>query len=300
VFLSKRPDVVQVQSSEFQVFWECSLYVRLARAFRVPVLMRLGGAFDHFYAVSSPGARAMIRRVLLWPDRLIVQSQYWRKTVEALGRTEGIIVLPNSVPDSLVDTAQIGNSEAPIFFFAAGSEAVRKGFDEIVEAMRLLRTEGRPVRLHIVATSDELDRKVLAAGLADMVTSEGYLSHPQVLEAMRRARIFLLPSHAEGFPNALVEAMALGLAPIVTPVGAIPEIVEGTNAPVVPAKDARALANAIARLVSDSALRARIGKASRDAVRSRYVHSAVMPILAAAWRSAVDANPRAKHRDQRP
>jgi hypothetical protein len=75
VVLAKRPDVVQVQSSDFQVFWECSIYVRLARALRVPVLMRLGGAFDHFYSVSSPRARGMIRQVLLWPDRLIVQSQ---------------------------------------------------------------------------------------------------------------------------------------------------------------------------------------------------------------------------------
>jgi glycosyltransferase involved in cell wall biosynthesis len=277
------------------VFWECSVYVRLARALRVPVLMRLGGAFDHFYAVSSPRARAMIRRVLLWPGRLIVQSEYWRQTVEALGRTEGIIVLPNSVPDSLVETAQIGDGKAPICFFAAGSEAVRKGIDEIIAAMRLLRREGLPVRMHIVATSDEIDRKLSEAGLADIVTSQGFLSHPQILEAMRRARIFLLPSRAEGFPNALVEAMALGLAPIVTPVGAIPEIVEGTGAPVVPPKDPRALAGAIADLVSDPARCVRIGQAAREAVKSRFVHSAVMPILAAAWRSAVEANPHAEH-----
>ncbi len=285
VLLAKRPDVVQVQSSDFQVFWECSLYVGLARALRVPVLMRLGGAFDHFYSVSSPRARGMIRRVLLCPDRLIVQSEYWRQTVETLGRTEGIVVLPNSVPDSLVETAQIGAGEPPLCFFAAGSEAVRKGFDEIVEAMRLLRAESVPVQLHVVAASAELDSKLAQAGLADLVTSEGFLAHAQILEAMRRARIFLLPSRAEGFPNALVEAMALGLAPIVTPVGAIPEIVEGTGAPVIPAKDARALADAVARLVSDSALRARIGQASRDAVRSRYVHTAVMPVLATAWQS---------------
>jgi glycosyltransferase involved in cell wall biosynthesis len=204
-------------------------------------------------------------------------------------------VLPNSVPDSLVETARPGNGEPPSCFFAAGSEAVRKGFDEIVEAMRLLRAEGVTLRSHIVATSDEIDRKLSAAGIADMATSEGYLTHAQILETMRRAKVFLLPSRAEGFPNALVEAMALGLAPIVTPAGAIPEIVQGTDAPVVPAKNARALADAMARLVADPARCARIGQASREAVKSRYVHSAVMPILATAWRSSVDANSRAKH-----
>jgi glycosyltransferase involved in cell wall biosynthesis len=251
--------------------------------------MRLGGAFDHFFSVSSPRVQAMIRRVLRWPDGLIVQSQYWRQTVESLGRNESLVVLPNSVPDSLVASEQTDDTEPPICFFAAGSEAVRKGFDDIVEAMRLLRAEGQTVRLHIVASSPDLDRKFAEAGLADLVTSEGYLPHAQILDAMRRARIFLLPSRAEGFPNALVEAMALGLAPIVTPVGAIPEIIEGTGAPVVPAKDPRALADAMALLVSDPDLCSGIGRASRDATQSRYVHSAVMPILADAWRS-VSAN----------
>jgi glycosyltransferase involved in cell wall biosynthesis len=292
VLLAKRPDVVQVQSSDFQVFWECSVYVRLARALGVPVLMRLGGAFDHFYAVSSPRAQDMIRRVLLWPDQLIVQSQYWRQTVERLGRVEGILVLSNSVPDSLVESRQPALDETSLCFFAAGSEAVRKGFEEIVEAMRLLRTDRTPVRLHIVASGTELDHKLAEAGLAEIVKSEGFLPHTETLEAMRRARIFLLPSRAEGFPNALVEAMALGLAPIVTSVGAIPEIVEGTGAPVVPAKNARALADAMAHLVSDPGLCAKIGAASRDAVRTRYTHSAVMPALGAAWRVKSLCHPR--------
>jgi glycosyltransferase involved in cell wall biosynthesis len=286
VLLARRPDVVQVQSSDFQVFWEASLYVSIARALRFPVLMRLGGAFDHFHSVSSPRARTMIRRVLLWPDRLIVQSRYWRQTVEALGRTEGIVVLPNSVPDALAESPRVAGGETPLCFFAAGSEAVRKGFEEIVEALRLLRAEGRRVRLHVVAATPDLERQIADAGLGDTVSAEGFLPHGRTIEAMRRAQIFLLPSRAEGFPNALVEAMALGLAPIVSLVGAIPEIVEGTGAPIVPARDPRALANAIARLVSDPALCAEIGAAARAAVEARYVHSTVMPILAEAWRSA--------------
>ena len=286
VLLVRRPDVVQVQSSDFQVFWEASLYVSMARALRIPVLMRLGGAIDHFYSVSSPRARAMIRGVLQWPDILIVQSHYWRQTVEALGRTEGIVVLPNSVPDALAETARVASGEAPLCFFAAGSEAVRKGFGEIVEAMRLLRAEGQRLRLRVVAATPDLERQITNAGIGDTVSAEGFLAHAQLIEAMRGAQIFLLPSHAEGFPNALVEAMALGLAPIVSPVGAIPEIIEGIGAPVVPAKNPRALAHAIARLVSDPALCADTGAAARAAVKARYVHSTVMPILAEAWRTA--------------
>jgi len=281
----KRPAVAQIQSSDFQVFWEASLYVLMARLLRIPVLMRLGGAFDHFYGVSSPRARTMIRRVLLWPDRLIVQSQYWRQLVEQLGRTDGIVVLPNSVPDILVETSRPSERDPGVCFFAAGSEALRKGFAELLEAVRFLRTEGNRARLHVVAANDELRRQLADAGEGDLVLVDGVLTHAQILEAMKHAEIFLLPSRAEGFPNALVEAMALGLAPIATPVGAIPEIVEGTGAIIVPVNNPRALACAIAKLAADPALRAQIGEASREVVRSRYTHRSVMPILAEAWQS---------------
>ena len=56
---------------------------------------------------------------------------------------------------------------------------------------------------------------------------EGPAEHGRVLELMCKADVFLLPSHGEGFPNSLVEAMAAGMASVVTPVGAVPEMVAG-------------------------------------------------------------------------
>ena len=287
VVLTKRPDVIQVQSSDFQVFWEASLYVWMARLLRVPVLMRLGGAFDHFYAVSSPRARRAICHVLRWPDRLIVQSEYWRTIVGELGRSTGVVVLSNSVPDRLAEWADRPRDVDPICFFAAGSEAVRKGFTEIMEAMCLLRSEGRSPQLHVAAANQDLSRRIRDSNLGETVRIDGVLSHGRLLDAMRNAQIFLLPSRAEGFPNALVEAMALGLAPIVTPVGAIPEIVAGTGAIVIPQNSPRALADAIASLTANPALCTDAGRTAQEAIRARYVHSAVMPILADAWNGLV-------------
>lgn len=284
--LVRRPDVVQIQSSDFQVFWEAALYARIARAMGFPVLVRLGGAFDHFCAVSSPRVRAMIRRVLQWPARLIVQSEYWRDAVAVLGRGSGVVVLANSIPDALLETRSIQERDPPICFFSAGSEAVRKGVAEILEAMQLLRADNVPVRLHIVAANAELRRQASEAGLGDSAVVDDFMPHDRILDAMRAAQIFLLPSTGEGFPNALVEAMALGLAPVVTPVGAIPEIVKGTGALIVPVKDAKALAAAVAKLVASLELRTAISTAVRERVRSRYVHSVTMPILEETWHQA--------------
>jgi glycosyltransferase involved in cell wall biosynthesis len=111
-----------------------------------------------------------------------------------------------------------------------------------------------------------------------------------MMAAMRGADVFLLPSHSEGFPNALIEAMATGLACIVTPVGAVPEIVGNDGAIVVPVEDSHALADAIGRLATDPDLRSKLGEAARQIVATRYVQSAMAPRLGDAWQALLDEN----------
>jgi glycosyltransferase involved in cell wall biosynthesis len=281
----RRIDIIQIQSSDFQSFWESALYVLMARALRRPVLMRLGGAFDHFYEVSSGGARSMIRRVLALPDRLIVQSEYWRDVVRRVGRKDGVLVLPNWVPDRLAEGERRQPCDVPVCLFVAGSEAVRKGVEDVFSAVRLAKASGTAVRFRLVALPPRLVGRLAEEEIEGMASVDGYLGHEALLRAMREADIFLLPSRGEGFPNALLEAMASGLACIATPVGAIPEIVGSDGAILVPPRYPGALFDAVRRLVQDTELRQRIGDTGRGIVRQRYVASAVLPVLEAAWHS---------------
>ena len=285
--IGRRTDVVQIQSSDFQSFWEAAVYVIMCRALRRPVLMRLGGAFDHFYDVSSPRARKLIRRVLQLPDRLIVQSLYWRDLMRRLGRAEDVVVLPNWVPDGLAEPVARASQESPVCLFVAGTEAVRKGVDEVFAAMRIIRASGSRVRFRLVAMPPRLMERLVEEGIDGLADAEGYVDHARLLSLMREADIFLLPSRGEGFPNSLIEAMASGMACIATPVGAVPEIVAPEGALVIPVWDATALAAAIERLAGDADLRVRTARNGRAIVRERYVASVVLPILEAAWTSVV-------------
>ena len=89
----------------------------------------------------------------------------------------------------------------------------------------------------------------------------------------RTARIFALPSRYEGTPNALLEAMAAGLAVVVSDAsaGALEFVTDGETGLVVPAEDDRALAAALRRLIGDGDLRRRLG----DAARRRIAREAV-------------------------
>jgi glycosyltransferase involved in cell wall biosynthesis len=84
--------------------------------------------------------------------------------------------------------------------------------------------------------------------------------------------VLLLPTyHREGLPYALLEGMAAGLVPVVTRVGAIPDVVEpDVHGLFVPPRDPEALARALDALAADRALLARMSGASRERVATSY------------------------------
>jgi glycosyltransferase involved in cell wall biosynthesis len=103
--------------------------------------------------------------------------------------------------------------------------------------------------------------------------------------------VFALPSTGnEGVPQALVQAMACGLPVVATPVGAIPEVVrDGKTGLLVPPRNARALADALARLLTDAGLAARLAAAGRELVSSRYTSTAMLDAMEAVLRDAASA-----------
>lgn len=279
-FVVPRVDLVQIQSSDFQVFWESSVYLLIARVLGKPVLFRLGGSFDRFHDQSSRFVQRIIRRLINTPNVLVVQSLYWREALVRLGRREPLIVLPNWTDVREARPAP-ARSDGPMrCIFIAGSEAKLKGVDEVLDAIQKVSPDGATVRCHMVSVADVLRKKIENRGLNDAVSAEGPLEHHALLRRMAEADVFLLPSHSEGFPNSLLEAMSLGLSAIVTPVGAIPEIVKDGGALIVPVRAPDALADAIRKLADAPELRARIGMEARRIVADRYTAATALPPLA--------------------
>ena len=286
----RRIDIVQVQASDYQQFWEATLYVMMARVLRRPVLMRLGGAFDLFYGGSSPWMKRWIRRAIALPEILIVQSEYWRMNLAGLGRTDGVIVLNNFILEEAIGQTRPMADTPPTCLFIAGSEARRKGLDVLIDALRLVRKDGMPVRVVMIGVPPAAAERIGAAGLDGMAEMRGPLSREEVLREMRRSEIFLLPSFGEGFPNSLVEAMAQGMAAIVTPVGSVPEVIgDGRGALVVPAGDSDALAKAIRQLSLSPESCARMGACNQDIVRTRFTSTAVLSTLDRAYQQLLHA-----------
>jgi glycosyltransferase involved in cell wall biosynthesis len=281
----RKIDLVQIQASDYQVFWESVAYAIAGRVVGRPVLFRIGGAFDLFHGNSPAIIRWLIETALRVPHCVIVQSQfaydYVGRAVKLLGK---VIILPNWTRDPVMGEIVRPTRENPIFMFSASNEAIRKGVQEVLEAARRLDAAGCPARFHFLAMAPQLIKRTVQLGLSNLISAEGPVEHERMLELMRQNDVFLLPSHGEGFPNSLIEAMSVGMASIVTPVAAVPEIVADGTALIVQVGDAAGLANAIERLTADPNLRKRLGEQAIRTIRNKYTAQRVLPVLADAYR----------------
>lgn len=129
-------------------------------------------------------------------------------------------------------------------------------------------------------------------GLAARVQLLG--ARDDVPERLARAQIFALCSTHEGFPISVLEAMRAGLPVVASDVGGIAEAVsEGENGSLVPAGDARALADVLRRLIADDELRRRWGAASRAAHEQRFTFERHLRRTWAVYEAAISPVPRA-------
>ena len=156
----------------------------------------------------------------------------------------------------------------------------KKGLPFLVEACRILKSEGQEFECYIVGDGAQrgyLEALIEKYGLQDTVRLEGIVFQEKLRDYYRRADIFALPSvvasdgDRDGIPVTLIEVMAMGCPVVSTFVSGIPELVEdGRTGMLVPPGDAPALAQALRALLQDEGLRRHMGQASRDKVVRQF------------------------------
>ena len=110
-----------------------------------------------------------------------------------------------------------------------------------------------------------------SAGLNDRVHFLGSVFGEKKRRLWLDSDLFVFPSHTEGLPYSLLEAMAAGCVPLTTPVAAIPDVMRDREHGVfVPVNDAMALAEAVAGLDDDRASLVRMAEAARRRVVTQY------------------------------
>jgi glycosyltransferase involved in cell wall biosynthesis len=188
--------------------------------------------------------------------------------------------------------ARLGIPDTAVVVLGVGRMATKKGFQHLVEVLPGLFERCADVHVVLAGGGDLWqsfrDRTEAWAGRVHM---PGAVYHDQLPDLYRAADVFALPAvhdrkgNVDGLPNVILEAMASGLPVVASAISGIPlAIDDGVHGLLVPEADRPALADALARLVGDAALRRRLG----DAARQRAVSELSWDVVASRYRGAYE------------
>ena len=223
--------------------------------------------FEQRYQTIHFFISPLIRRIWRAADRLIAKSEREIEMIHAVDPRIDCLQIPNGVDLSRFNPAHLVPDDGPLKLLCVGRLIARKGQHHLIDAVKRLTDEGIDVSLDLVGTGDARpanEAQVARLGLTDRVRFVGYVPREEIARHYAAAHVFVLPSYNEGMSVALLEAMASGLAVLVTPTGGTPELVQPeVNGLIFNWADVAELTAHLRRLAQDRALVRRMGEASR-------------------------------------
>lgn len=284
---ARSADVVHIQAAPGRLF-------PLARMVALCIAARLGGAgvVCHVHSGRINGGNeegfnpskaylAILRRL---PTSVLVLtvSNAGTRVLSRLLPRHHVETVDNAVDVSMFPVAD--PADEPVELLFVGTISARKGLFDLADAIAGLRarTDLPPWRMRVVGGAAEVGEEEAEAirgvwrekGLGDCLV--GPLSGQAKIDAFCGSNVFVLPSHWEGQPMVILEAMAAGLPIVSTTVGANVDVVGPDEGVLVAPHDVPALVDTLALLIGDPQERARLGHGAR--LRAEKAHD--MPVLA--------------------
>ena len=274
-----RPDSILIFASTGFSFLEKSLLAALGYFWhsRVLVFPRGGRLMDDCRRKDI--YRFFVKFMLRFSDILLCQGEVWRNFfVNEMGFPEEKCVVINNWTASpallnIGSTRNYNEIERHRILFL-GWVYRTKGIFELIDAFAVLHQKFPKLELLIAGEGeafDETKQYVFQKDFDTAVSFLGWIDGECKLNVLSYATIFCLPSHMEGFPNAMIEAMATGLPVVVTPVGSIPDsISHRKNGLIVPVRDSHSLALALEELIVNPKLHEQIGRSGYETAKNDY------------------------------
>ncbi len=239
--------------------------------------------------LHAPNYHPALREMLRAADFVITNTQYNRPFVEALlpGTQRKLHSIYNGI-DLTEFNPPDRSSRAPgtARILCVARLVEQKGLTYLLDACALLRERKVLFQCDVIGGAEEplysaywqrLQQKHRDLALEDIVCFRGAQPFRTVMEAYRAADVFVLPciiasdSRRDVTPNSIIEAMAMKLPVVSTPIAGVNEIVEhGVSGLLVPPEDAHALADEIERLIVDRRVAMSLGESARARIESRF------------------------------
>ncbi len=271
--ISERPDVIVSFLSNVNV---ASIVASIGLGIPIIVCERT----DPFAMPTSKLFWISCRLTYPLADALMVQTKAVAAKYTSTGWPLPLVrVIPNPIPRKILDIEQNVSADEKKRFLSVGRLVEEKQFGMLIKVFASIASNNHSLTLRIVGDGplrQVLEQQIVDLNLAGCVELLGRSA--SIAEELAQADAFVLTSAYEGFPNALLEAMAVGL-PCVTfdcPSGPREMSMNGQVALLVPLNDERTLAHELERLMMDDDLRCSLGKKARASVQERFALERVL------------------------
>ena len=276
--LARHASIVHVNTSlNARAYWRDLVYLAVAKLTFTRVVYQVhGGALPQEFFARSRVLTAFLRATLQVPDLVVVLAQKELEAYRHFVPAQDVVALPNGIDCRPFDPVATVRSfpDQPLKLLYVGRIAREKGLYELLQGIRVANELGVDSRLIIAGRGEEqprLRRYAHAIGIGSQVCFAGPVFGADKVKLFSGCDLFMLPSYAEGLPYALLESMAAGVPVVATPVGAIPDVmVDGTHGVLVPPRDGKAIAQALALLGADRERLSWMSRACRRRVRAAF------------------------------
>jgi len=243
-----RPTVVNVHFITAET-WYFALFRRL---FGYRLILSFHGSD---LLLPDPQTAELLPAILARADACTVVSRHMLGALEAVSGVDmkNVHLVFNGIDPDFWHPSPEPKKPGKTMLCAGRLEPV-KGFDLLIESFARISRALPDLRLVIVGDGSqraELEQQASAAGLQDRITFTGFLDRDGLRAEYHKADLFVMPSRSEGFPIALLEAMATGLPFVAADVGGVTEIATEATGVCIPPENVSALSDALLRVFRD-------------------------------------------------
>ena len=281
---NEKIDVVHMTTSGQLAIIRDIMMLKTAKRKRIPTVYHI--RFGRIPQIAKDNTREwrMMKKAMTLATRVIAIDTTTLNAIQTYAPEANVCYIPNpfnlNKPQSIALEDTTAKRKEIVFI---GWVIKNKGVEELLAAWEKKYPQYPDWKLRIIGPyANDYYTNITSRFSTKNVIFDGEKKHDEAMQLLSEAEIFILPSYTEGFPNAVVEAMALKKPIIASSVGAIPDMIN-TCGVVIPPQDVNAIEFALDKLISNDKLRYEMGQKARARMESEYTIENVFSKYAKLW-----------------
>lgn len=278
-----QPQVIHITTSGQLALIRDIVFLKLAKRNKIPTVYHIRFGRVQEIAEKNTLEWQLIKRAIGHSNITIAIDKTTEQVLRLKCKASRICYIPNPFDISTIKNISKDQKSSNSIVFI-GWVVKTKGVEELLEAWDMLSDIHDKYTLSIVGPAEneyvcELKEKYQC----EKVEFVGELKHEDALVTLSKANLFILPSYTEGFPNSVLEAMAVGTPIIATRVGAIPEMLSDQCGMLIDSKSSDAIACAIREMIGNDENQKLFSKNAYKKVASDYSVERIMERYCELW-----------------